>query len=123
VNGGTAVLKTEQTDVKTTVSSCDARGAKVALWWLRHYETIIHFWTGFSWVWVVGILLGALVGHLQLGHALCLILLVGVISNTGIYLSIQTLASYLKGLKDGPAKEEAHELMIKIMTRRIVNAG
>jgi hypothetical protein len=117
------VLKAEQTNVKTTVSNCDARGAKVALWWLRHYETITHFWTGFSWVWVMGILLGVLVGEIQLGHALCLILLIGVIANSGVFLGIRAMASYLKGWKDGPAKEEAHELMIKIIKRRIVNAG
>ena len=109
------MLKAEQ----TTMSNHEL----AALWWLRHYETIIQFWTGFSWVWVIGIVLYAVVGYLDLGNAICIILLVGVISNTGIYLSIQTMASYLKGLKDGPAKEEAHELMIKIMTRRIVNAG
>ena len=117
------MLKAEQTDSKTTVSSSDARGAKVALWWLRHYEIIIHFWTGFSWVWVLGILLGAVIGHLQLGHALCLILLIGVIANTGIYLSIRTMTSYLKGLEDGPEKEEAHKLMIEIIKRRMLYVG
>ncbi len=106
------MLKAEQTTM------CNHELA--ALWWLRHYETIIQFWTGFSWVWVVGIVLYAVVGYLALGYAICIILLVGVISNTGIYLSIQTMASYLRGLEDGPEKEAAHELMIKIIKRRML---
>jgi hypothetical protein len=97
-----------------------ATGIKVALWWLRHFEAIIHFWPGFSWAWVIGILLYAVSGHLELGHALGIIILIGVIANTGIYLSIRTLASYLKQLEDGPKKEEAHELMRKIIKRRTV---
>jgi hypothetical protein len=95
-------------------------GTKAALLWLRHYEGIIHFWTGFSWVWVVAILLGAIVGEIDLGLALCLIFLIGVISISGVYLGIKTLSSYLKHLSDGPEKEEAHELMAKIIRRRLV---
>lgn len=108
---------------QTTLSNCDGRGTGAALWWLRNYETVIHFWTGFSWVWVVGIVLYALAGRLGLGHAICIILLVGVISNTGIYLSVRTMASYLRSLSDGPEKEEAHELMIKIIKRRMLYMG
>lgn len=117
-----AVLKAEQTSSESTVPHAASRGTKAALWWLRHYETIIYFWTGFSWVWVIGILLGAIVGYLDLRYALCFIFLIGVVANTGIYFSITTMASYLKGLDDGPEKEEAHKLMMKIIRRRILNA-
>ena len=96
-----------------------ATGTKVALWWLRHYEGIINFWTGFSWVWVIGLILYAISGQLQVKQALLLILFIGVIGNTGAYLGLRTLSSYLKLLKDGPEKEEAHELMTKIIRRRI----
>ena len=67
----------------------------------------------------IGILLSAVVGYLSLRYALCTILLVGVIANTGVYLGIRTVASYLKHLRDGPQKEEAHELMIQIIRRRV----
>ncbi len=112
----------------TTNNTTQARGntttgISVALWWLRHYETITHFWKGFSWVWVIGVLLLVMVGHLDLGRALCFILLIGVTANTGIYLGIKTAASYLKHLEDGPEKTEAHELMIKIIGRRVPMAG
>jgi hypothetical protein len=95
----------------------------MALWYLRHYEDIVHFWKGFSWLWVIGILLSSVAGYLSLGHALCTILIVGVIANTGIYLGIKTIASYLKGLDDGPEKDEAHELMMRIIRRRVPNPG
>jgi hypothetical protein len=117
------VRKAEETKEWSPVSSSTATGTKVALWWLRHYESIVHFWTGFSWVFAVGIVLYAIVGHLDLGHALCLVFLIGVIANSGIYLGIRTMASHLKGLKEGREKEEAHELMMKIIRRRIVNVG
>ena len=96
-----------------------AAGNKVALWWLRHYETIINFWTGFSWVWVIGLLLYAFSGQLNVKQALLLILFIGVIGNAGAYLGLRTLSGYLKLLKDGPEKEEAHKLMTKIISRRM----
>ncbi len=117
------VPKAEQTNNRSNVSGYTPTGTRVALWWLRHYESIIHFWTGLSWVCVVGILLSTIAGHLDLNHALSMIFLVGVIANTGMYLGIRTLASYLKCLKDGRQKEEAHELMTKIIERRILNVG
>lgn len=123
IKEGIEVFKTEQTNTKATASHYVARGTKAALWWLRHYEFITHFWTGFSWVWVIGILLGAMVGYMDLRYAICLILLVGVIANTGIYMIIRTFASYLSHLKDGPEKEEAHKLMVEIIKRRIQHVG
>jgi hypothetical protein len=99
---------------------CTSMGTKAALWWLKHYEGIVHFWTGFSWVWVVAILLGAIVGEIELRQALCLIFLIGVVAISGVYLCIKTLSSHLKHLSDGPEKEEAHELMAKIIRRRLV---
>ena len=115
--------KAEERNHWSEVSNGTERGTKVALWWLRHYEGVVHFWTGFSWVWVIGILLAAVAGHLDLRRALCLILLIGIIANCGIYLGIKTLACYLRDLKDGREKEEAHELMAKIIRRRILHAG
>ncbi|MDY6986632.1 MAG: hypothetical protein SWQ30_01130 [Thermodesulfobacteriota bacterium] len=115
--------KAEKEKEFLSVSESTATGTKVTLWWLRHYESIVQFWRGFSWVLAVGIVLFTIVGHMDLRHALCLLFLVGVISNTGIYLGIRTMASHLKGLKDGRAKEEAHELMMKIIRRRILNIG
>ena len=112
------MLKAEETKIKPKLAHCLARGTKVALWWLKHFEAIIYFWRGFSWVWVIGILLCVVTGHLSLGHALGIILLIGVIANTGIYFSIRTLVSYLKQLDGCPEKEEAHELMTKIIKRR-----
>jgi uncharacterized membrane protein HdeD (DUF308 family) len=94
-------------------------GTRLALWWLRHYDRIVHFWIGFSWVWVMGILLYAVVGYFHLKQALLLILLIGVILNTGGYCVVKTLSSYLKHMQDGPAKEEAHDLMVKIIRKRI----
>jgi hypothetical protein len=120
---GMTVPKTENVNDRRTVVSQAAKGTKAALWWLRHYEFITNFWTGFSWVWVIGMLLLPVIGYMDLPVALALILLIGVIANTGIYMSIRTLASYLKQLKDGPEKEEAHELMTEIIKRRIQHVG
>ncbi|MDY6951131.1 MAG: hypothetical protein SWE60_06450 [Thermodesulfobacteriota bacterium] len=106
-----------------SVSESTATGTKVTLWWLRHYESIVQFWRGFSWVLAVGIVLFAIVGHMHLRHALFLLLVIGVIGASGIYLGIRTMASHLKGLKEGREKEEAHELMMKIIRRRIVDVG
>ena len=106
-----------------TEASKHSCGTTFALWCLRNYEDIIHFWTGFSWLWVIGILLSAMVGYLSLSHALCTILLVGVIANSGVYLGIRAVASYLKHLQEGPEKEEAHKLMIRIIRRRVPHMG
>ena len=123
IKEGITVPKTENVTRRRTVVSQAAKGTKAALWWLRHYEFITHFWTGFSWVWVIGMLLLPVVGYMDLRLALSLILLIGVIANSGIYMSIRTLASYLKQLGDGPEKEEAHELMVEIIKRRIQHVG
>lgn len=120
---GMTVPDKENVTNRGTVASQAATGTKAALWWLRHYEFITHFWTGFSWAWVIGILLLPVIGYMDLRLAIALILLIGVIANTGIYMSIKTLASYLKQLKDGPEKEEAYELMTEIIKRRIQHVG
>ncbi len=116
------MLNAEQTTSHSTASYSTSRGTKVALWWLRNYETIIHFWTGFSWAWVIGVILCAITGYLDLRYALCFMFLIGVVANAGVYFSIKTMANYLKALKDGPEKKEAHALMIKIIKRRMLNA-
>lgn len=94
---------------------------KLTLWWLRNYESITHFWTGFSWVWVIGVLLAAIAGHLDLRLAISVIFLFGIISNTGIYLCVRAMSAHLKQLEDCPEKEEAHELMRQIIKRRVMH--
>ncbi len=110
--------KTEKLD--SVSNTCSNTGfIKTALWWLRNYESVIFFWTGFSWACVTGIILFSVIGNYDIGHALLLILLCGIAANAGIYLTIKTLGEYLKQLKDGPEKKEAHELMTKIIVRRL----
>jgi len=96
-----------------------SRATHMALWWLRHYEAISHFWKGFSWVWVIGILFYVIAGYLDLAVALPVIFVVGIVANSGIYCSIRAISSHLRNLEDGPEKEEAHDLMIKIIERRV----
>ncbi len=110
------------TNTDSRLSHETAVGTRVALWWLRHYDTIIRFWTGFSWIWVIGLLLSIIVGYLDLARGLSTILLIGLVTNTGAYLAVRSLASHLKGLQDGPDRDEAHELMIQIMRRRTLIA-
>ncbi|MFH1673699.1 MAG: hypothetical protein ABIF87_09800 [Pseudomonadota bacterium] len=112
--------KAEKIESVSKVFHDTSRITKVALWWLRHYETIMPFWRGFSWTWVIGILCSAIVGYLDLEQALLLIVLCGIIANTGIYLGIKTMSCHLKNLEDGPEKEEAYELMIKIIKKRVM---
>lgn len=94
-------------------------GTRVALWWLRNYEDIAHFWKGFSWIWVIGVLFYVIVGYLDLAVALPVVFIVGVIANSGMYFGIKAISSHLKNLEDGPEKEEAHELMIKIIKKKV----
>jgi hypothetical protein len=124
MSGGGDHVKYEQ-EIGSAVRLVDrvTTGTRVALWWLRHYDGITHFWKGFSWVWVIGVLLSVIVGYLDLTIALPVIFLVGVIANSGIYLSIRAIGSHLKNLKDGPQKEEAYELMLKIIRRRVLHGA
>ncbi|MBW2644719.1 MAG: hypothetical protein JRE23_00820 [Deltaproteobacteria bacterium] len=115
--------KAEKIESVSKIFHDTSRGTKVALWWLRHYETVMPFWRGFSWTWVIGTLLAAIAGYLDLERALLLIFFCGIIANTGIYLSIMTMNCYLKNLEDGPDKEEAHELMIKIIKKRVLRGA
>lgn len=121
--GGLPVNKAEKIESVSKVFHDTGRGTKVALWWLKHYETVMPFWRGFSWTWVIGILLAAIVGYLDLGSALLFIFFFGVIANTGMYLGIRTLSSHLKNLENGPEKEEAHELMIKIIQKTVLRGA
>ena len=52
-----------------------------------------------------------MVGYITLSCALAVILLVGVILNTGFYLTIRSIASHLKLLEDCPEKDEAHRVL------------
>jgi hypothetical protein len=99
------------------------RWTRVALWWLRHYEGITQFWSRFSWVWVIGVLFYVMVGYLDIAVALPFIFIVGIAANSGIYFSIRAIGFHLKNLQDGPEKEEAHELMIKIIKRRVLHGA
>jgi hypothetical protein len=122
VRKGVKTVKGQQEIHSATRASSEvSKGTRFALWWLRHYDSITHFWRGFSWVWVIGILLYVVVGYLDLARALFIILLIGVIANTGIYCSIRAISSHLKQLEDGPEKEEAHELMVQIIRKRILS--
>ena len=70
-------------------------------------------------MWVIGILLSSVVGYITLEQALAIVLLVGVILHVGFYLAIRAIASHLKLMKNSPEKEKAHDLMMKIICRRI----
>lgn len=96
---------------------------KIALWWLRHYDGITHFWRGFSWVWVIGVLMYVVTGSLGLARAMLIIFVAGVIANAGIYCSIRAISAHLKQLQDGPEKQEAHDLMIKIIRARVLTGA
>jgi hypothetical protein len=73
------VNKAEKIESVSKVFNDTSRITKVALWWLKHYETIMPFWRGFS--------------------------------------------CHLKNLEDGPEKEEAHELMIRIIKKRVMRSA
>lgn len=106
-------------DNKKEVTYSKSPWTSISLWFLRNYEEIAHFWAGFSWLWVIGIILSSMVGYITLTYAFAIIFLAGVILNTGFYLAIRTIASHLKLLEDGPEKDEARKLMTKIIKRRI----
>ncbi len=103
---------------KTDLDWCE----RSALWWIRNFEKIIHFWTGFSWVIVIGAILTVFVGRFNLSQALSFIICFGVVANTGLYLCVKAFAASLKQLREGPEKEEAHELMGKIIHRRLLRS-
>ena len=92
---------------------------RFSIWWLRNFESIIHFWTGFGWVWAFAVLLSAIVGYMPLVNALAVLFFTGIVALFGILLCIRSISTHLKSLEDGPEKEEAHELMIQIIKRRI----
>jgi hypothetical protein len=123
MKGGLAVNNVKKMDDPSRVFNDTSMGTRVALWWLRHYDSTMHFWRGFSWAWVIGLVLSVIAGHLDLGRALFIILFCGVVGNTGIYLSIRAMGSHLNHLQDGPEKEEAHDLMIKIIRKRVPNGA
>ena len=118
---GNMVNKAERINSVAKGLNDTGRGTKIALWWLRHYESMGHFWKGFSCVWVIGMLLSAIVGYPNSGHASIIMLFIGVIVNTAMYLCISAINGQLRDLEDGPEKEEAHELMIKIIRRRVLD--
>lgn len=108
--------KNGESNTDTNLNLCE----KIALWWIRHFESIIHFWTGFSWAIVIGAILTVVAGRFNLSQALSFVICFGVIANTGVFLCIKTLAASLKQLPDGPEKDEAHELMGRIIHRRLL---
>lgn len=114
--------KWEKVSSESKIFHDTTTGTKVALWWLRHYEGVTGFWRGFSWVWVIFVLFYVIEGYIDIGHALWIIFSIGVVANAGIYLGIRTMSSYLRNLEDSPEKEEAHELMIKIIKRRAMHS-
>ncbi|MBW2107121.1 MAG: hypothetical protein JRI36_00430 [Deltaproteobacteria bacterium] len=114
-----------QQDFNRAGNACARRdkATKVALWWLRNYDAITHFWRGFSWVWVIGVLMYVITGSLDLARAMVIIFVVGIIANSGIYCSIRAISAHLKQLEDGPEKQEAYDLMIKIIRARVLNGA
>jgi len=103
----------------------DARKSEVdwttraTLWWLRNFEGIIHFWTGFSWLVVIGAILTVIAGRFDLKQVLVFIFFFGFIANTTLYFVIKSVAVCLRYMEEGPEKEEAHDLMIGIIRRRL----
>ena len=93
---------------------------KIPLWFLRNYEDINHFWVGFNWAMSIGWLLSAIVGKLTLAHAIVLLFLTGTVLNIGMYYLVRSVAASLKNMAEGKEKDEAHNLMIQIIKRRIV---
>jgi hypothetical protein len=119
--GGDIMNGREEYSHPSQVLQHASKGTRIALWWLRHYDDIAHFWRGFSWIWVIGVLFYVVVGYLDLRVALPVVFIVGVIANSGMYLGIRAISSHLKTLEDGPEKEEAHELMVKIIKKKVLS--
>jgi hypothetical protein len=92
---------------------------RFSIWWLRNFEDIIHFWTGFSWVWAFGVLLFGIVGYMPLFNILAVLFLTSVALQCGLVLCIRSISAHLKTMEEGPEKELAHNLMIQIINRRL----
>lgn len=96
-----------------------SRYTRFSIWWLKNFEEITHFWTGFSWVWAATILLSAIVGYMPFIKAVLVLFITGAVIQTGMLLCIRSISAHLKSLKEGPEKEHAHMLMIQIIKRRL----
>jgi hypothetical protein len=92
---------------------------RFAIWWLSNFEAIIHFWTGFSWIWALTFILLALVGYIPLYKALGILFFTGITLQSGMFLCIRFIAAHLNSMEEGTEKDRAHDLMIHIIRRRI----
>jgi hypothetical protein len=92
---------------------------RFSIWWLRNFEAIIHFWTGFSWVWASAVLLYGLVGSVPLFETLAVLLLTSAALQSAMLLCIRSISTYLKSMEEGPEKDLAHDLMTQIIRRRL----
>jgi len=96
-----------------------SRLERLALWWIRHYESCTHFWPGFLISLAICIFIVGCFRNWPIGPVLFGIATVSIILNAGVILLIKSLQHVLKNLPDGPEKEEAHDLMIEIIKKRL----
>lgn len=91
---------------------------RLSLWYLKRYEEIIHFCTGFSWVLAIALLYVGIGSGLGLGTTIYIMFCAGIIFISAICLFIKASKKHLFTLT-GDAKKEAHAEMVKIIFRRI----
>lgn len=91
---------------------------RLSLWYLRKYEEIIYFCTGFSWVLAIALLFAGIGSGLGLGTTIYIMFVGGMSFLAGVYLLIKSVQKHLGTLEDA-AKEEAHAEMAAIILRRI----
>lgn len=93
---------------------------RIAIWWLKNYDDCVFFWVRFNWTIAMTIfIIGALKG-INLGYIAFLMIIVGLILNTGLLLTIRGLRSHLLSLEErAPGREEAHALLIRWIQRKI----
>lgn len=91
---------------------------RLSLWWLRHHQECIDFWPRFCWTLSIAIFIIGLFNGFGLVEVAWFMLVFNLIINLGVYCGIRTMSATLNTLT-GEKKEEAHELMIDIVNRRI----
>lgn len=91
---------------------------RLSLWYLRNFEEVIYFCTGFPWVLAIALLFAGIGSGLGLGTTIYIMFIGGVIFVTGVYLLIRAVQKQLNML-EGDAKKEAHLEMVAIIMRRI----
>jgi len=92
---------------------------KIALKWLRNYEHLAHFWPRFCWVMAMTFFIIGALEHWPLGPAILGIVFGNLILNAGVFFAIRGIRSHLETMPESYEREEAHDLMIGIIRRRI----